>query len=1361
MNSDATALPAPTGPADGGGAPPPRGARSIFAHSLAWIVLAISLAASAGGWFIARKHDEMAARKRFDEEVGLIQTALAERMSIYEDVLHGGVGLFAASASVERAEWRAYVESVSVNKRFPGIDGVGFIAFVPREKLDAFLQTTRADKSPDFQLKNPGTNDDLLITKYLEPEPAHAVMIGVDVGADPERRAVAEKARDTGQPVISGRLKLKMTASEAKAGLVMLLPVFRNGAPTATVEERRAGIAGWVYARFVTAQLMGGILKDKAPLLRFEVFDQLGQGPQTLIFDSDPPARDQPDLRPPQFSTRNPLRVGQHFWWLRYSSKPAFIAVVPRSPERFMAVGGGVISLLLFGIALSLSATRARALTMADKMTVAFRHANDGLQKEIVDRQHLERRAAIQHAVTRVLADAETLAEAAPKIVEAICRSLGWDLGAIWRIDPPLQRLHCVEFWHRPGLDVTEFAAATRQKTFQPGEGLPGRIWARMQPAWIADVTRDNSFPRALVAARAGLHGAFGFPILMGEEFLGVIEFFSHEIVEPDAEVLKLVAALGSQIGQFIERKRAQQELQHEQFLLRTLMDNLPDRIYFKDAQSRFLRNSRAHLRRFGLERASDAMGKTDADFFSEEHARQAFADEQRLMRGGPPMTKEEKETWPDGSVSWALSTKLPLRDETGNVVGTFGISHDITERKRAEEAVRESEARARLATEAAGIAVWDWDVKTNTVKWDAKMFTMYGLPPKPGGVVTYQDWADRVLASDLAEQAAALERTVATCGQSQREFRIVRASDQATRVIQAAEMVVAGNDGKAARVVGMNIDITERRQAEAALRQARDEAEEASRTKSQFLANMSHELRTPLNSVIGFAGILLKNKPDNLRPSDLNFLERIQANGKHLLVLINEILDLSKIEARKVELQLAPVALDVLVRETIAQQEGLVRDRPVQLLADVPATVALIQADADKLRQVIINLIGNALKFTERGSVTVRVVADPADHRPLRIEVADTGIGIPREKLGVIFEAFQQADASTARKYGGTGLGLTISQALCQLMGCRIEVASEPGRGSTFSVILGGKNERVAPAAPDAPAMKNSTEISAEISAGPTPSGLRGKLVLVIDDESDSRVLLTHLLEEFGCQVIAANSGEQGLRMAREFRPQLITVDLLMPQMDGASVIRALKADPELRAIPLVVVSIVAEERRGSILGAVDILEKPVVREELQAALRRSLLPAFAGPEPATGSAREAMARAKILVVDDEEDARRILLAHLADMPVEARTAANGQEALAALETFLPDLVLLDLIMPVMDGVAFLDALRTDPRYQHLPVIVITSKELSLAEKAQLRRQTLEVVKKSDLSEKKFKQLLQRILNQAGDSRRQPAAAG
>jgi CheY-like chemotaxis protein len=446
---------------------------------------------------------------------------------------------------------------------------------------------------------------------------------------------------------------------------------------------------------------------------------------------------------------------------------------------------------------------------------------------------------------------------------------------------------------------------------------------------------------------------------------------------------------------------------------------------------------------------------------------------------------------------------------------------------------------------------------------------------------------------------------------------------------------------------------------------------------------------------------------------------------------LINEILDLSKIEARKVELQLSSVALDVLVRETLAQQEALVRDKPVELLTDLPGQIAPFVTDADRLKQIIINLVSNALKFTERGSVTVRVVADPASHIPSRVEVRDTGIGIPGEKLGLIFEAFQQAEAGTARKYGGTGLGLSISQALCQLMGYRIEVTSEVGHGSTFSVVLapgvGGITAGLAPAVVrtvPAPAP------SRAVPAIPRTADLAGKLVLIIDDELDSRTLLTHLIEEFGCQVIAAASGEQGLRMAREFQPDIITVDLLMPRLDGWDVMRAMKADPQLRDIPVVVVSVIASENRGRIFGAVDVLQKPVVREDVLAVLERNLPPG----------------KPSVLVIDDEADARQIMRAHLEEIAGEIREAQNGREALVLLEQHLPDVVLLDLLMPLMDGVSFLNLLRSDKRYQNLPVVVVTAKHLTAAETEQLRQQSQEVLAKTEVFAGKLKILLQQL---------------
>jgi CheY-like chemotaxis protein len=349
---------------------------------------------------------------------------------------------------------------------------------------------------------------------------------------------------------------------------------------------------------------------------------------------------------------------------------------------------------------------------------------------------------------------------------------------------------------------------------------------------------------------------------------------------------------------------------------------------------------------------------------------------------------------------------------------------------------------------------------------------------------------------------------------------------------------------------------------------------------------------------------------------------------------------------------------------------------------------------------------------------------------------VIDTGIGISPDKLDAVFEAFRQAEAGTDRKYGGTGLGLTISQALCVLMGHHIEVSSEPGKGPTFSLVFGSTHQgEVVPVVdvggPDRVAVRATDSVRA------TPvGGLQGVQVLVIDDELDARILLKEMLDEFGCHVLAARSGEEGLRMAREFRPHLITVDLMMPSLHGADVIRAIKGDPELRPIPVVVVSVVAAESRGQILGAVEVLEKPIQRKDLLAVLQRNVPPL----------------RPRILVVDDEENGRQLMLSQLQDA-ADVDTAEHGQEALKKLDECSYNLIFLDIVMPVMDGMTFLDALRVHPQHRRIPVIVLTAKELTEEETRRLQRQAQDVLKKAEVFGNDLEHALRHALGQGGSA--------
>ncbi len=502
--------------------------------------------------------------------------------------------------------------------------------------------------------------------------------------------------------------------------------------------------------------------------------------------------------------------------------------------------------------------------------------------------------------------------------------------------------------------------------------------------------------------------------------------------------------------------------------------------------------------------------------------------------------------------------------------------------------------------------------------------------------------------------------------------------------------------------------DVTERKRAEAAVLAARDAAEEANRTKSTFIANMSHELRTPLSAIIGYSEMLQEEIEDSGDPGGMApDMAKIESNARHLLGLINDVLDLSKIESGKMEVYAETFDVAKMVQNVADTTRALVEKKGNTLAVQLSADLGTMHSDVTKIRQALLNLLSNAAKFTEGGTITLSAERSPGPDGKnwLAFRVSDAGIGMTEEQLAKLFQRFQQADVSTTRKFGGTGLGLAITKTFSTMLGGDVEVASTPGQGSTFTVRL--------PAGLPAQDGADGDEPDSGTAHGNGGEGI----VLVIDDDPAQRDLMTRFLEREGFSARTAPDGRTGLELAHALRPRAILLDVMMPGMDGWSVLSALKADPALAAIPVVMVTFVSERGLASSLGAADYVLKPVEWERF-----RQVMDRFRDQD------------GDVLVVDDDADTRARMRAVLEKGGWTVAEASNGREALDQVAHAVPRVILLDLTMPVMDGFAFLHALRERPGCAEVPVVVLTARDLSSEDRSRLRGAS-QVLNKGDTS--------------------------
>jgi len=629
------------------------------------------------------------------------------------------------------------------------------------------------------------------------------------------------------------------------------------------------------------------------------------------------------------------------------------------------------------------------------------------------------------------------------------------------------------------------------------------------------------------------------------------------------------------------ERKQAEEALLGERQLLRTLIDNMPDYIYVKDAASRFLVANRHVAEVIGLKGPEDLIGKTDFDFFPKALAAAYFSDEQAVIQSGQALINhEEKTTDAAGNERWLLTTKVPLRNYTGKVVGIVGMGRDITHRK---EEVREAQ-------------------------------------------------------------------------------------------------------------------------------KAREAAEAANRAKSEFLANMSHEIRTPLNGIVGMTDLALGTE---LTPEQQEYLDTVKLSADTLLTVINDILDFSKIEAGKLDLEVSEFDLRDSLESALKTVAVRADEKGLELLCDVaPEVPEQVRGDSTRLRQVLLNLVGNAIKFTERGEVAVRVQIEAFEGREylLRFTVADTGIGIPSEKQELIFEPFSQADSTTTRKYGGTGLGLTISTRLVEMMGGKMWVESEMGRGTQFHFTL----------------RLQMADIKAAALVPVSPEILSGIKVLVVDDNGTNRRILTGMLQRWGVNPDSVENGEEALAelsLAQEAgQPyEMVLTDMHMPVMDGLTLIKRIRENPRLSAAIIIMLTSTGrpgDAQRCLELGAAAYLLKPIRQAELREAMAQVLV--AKEPEKATRTiaprpaedAREPASVLRVLLAEDNAVNQRLAVRLLEKRGHHIVLAANGREALEAIEKESFDLVLMDVQMPEMDGFEATAALRQTEHASgaHLPVIALTA---------------------------------------------------